>query len=1149
MAPIPPSKRRRAHTDDFETVESDAGDTRRSRTKRPRQTASPDFGSDASSIEEDTASVQSRAPAEQVPDGVDEDGAFYQRATQVVERQLRESANRKNVPAEQGIVEEIRCTNFMCHEQLTVTLGPLINFIIGHNGSGKSAVLTALTLCLGGKATSTNRGQNLKSFIKEGRDFCVLSVKIKNQGSAAFKPDVYGRSIIVERHFNKAGTSGFKLKDVNGRTVSTKKAELEDIIDAFALQIDNPMNVLTQDMARQFLNDSSAKDKYKFFLKGTQLESLNNEYVMVDERLQELIAKAQVVNADVEVYRKRFEKATEKARRAANLETMRAREKLLMNQMAWAEVEAKEKELGEIDDEIERVNQIIHERTVEADDASRLYEQANQAWSNANQSIQDRQSELLPVEQERADLRAQFDETKSRLLKMQTVQRQIGGQISSKQKAINDYEAQIREHRQRQIEADNGLHAQKTQELEEAKEHCENLKAKLETHGDGLPELNQRLRSAQGKRMQTNDHVQQKQEEIRRSKKTINDIENGQRNWMDSYPNPANLHKLLRAIGEERRFHERPIGPIGRHIKLQKLEWSSILEKQAGGTLNAFVVTSRSDQNLLSSLMKRTNYQSAILIGNDQRIDTSRHEPPPDMDTWMRAIKIDNNLVRNQMIINHAIDQIVLLPSRKSGQDFMHDGGSRRVNVKAVYTFSDKNPRKGHAINFNPQSGAVNMGPILEYVGATRMQADKEPQLRAERSNLERLQRELQELQGQAKELQGQLNACQHAINEHEKQKKRLTVQFQEAQSAVENLEEELNAATPDAGLIAQLEKDLREVKNDKKFIEQQYQDNVTEKDDLDKSQRKSKADLDAAQARLERLNIELGKAEAKASKLSHRREQALREKNRSLEEANEAQENKSEWDRKRGQQQELVQGTIAEAEQVCPRVEVPPRETFQSLETKLQRLQKERQDSERELGGSEVELLRAANVAKKTLKEAKDAVAEMVHIEKVLMKALSNRRDRWQVFRDHISMRARVVFGYLLSERNFRGHLDLDHLQQLLDIKVEPDITKRNDAGRQTKTLSGGEKSFSTICLLLALWDAMGSPIRCLDEFDVFMDSVNREISMKMMIGAARRSVGRQYILITPQAMSSGIKNEGDVKIIRMNDPERGQTALPYAR
>ena len=47
-------------------------------------------------------------------------------------------------------------------------------------------------------------------------------------------------------------------------------------------------------------------------------------------------------------------------------------------------------------------------------------------------------------------------------------------------------------------------------------------------------------------------------------------------------------------------------------------------------------------------------------------------------------------------------------------------------------------------------------------------------------------------------------------------------------------------------------------------------------------------------------------------------------------------------------------------------------------------------------------------------------------------------------------------------------------------------------------------------------------------------MDSVNRDISMRLMVQAARRAVGRQYILITPQAMNS-VKDMHDVKIIRL--------------
>lgn len=92
---------------------------------------------------------------------------------------------------------------------------------------------------------------------------------------------------------------------------------------------------------------------------------------------------------------------------------------------------------------------------------------------------------------------------------------------------------------------------------------------------------------------------------------------------------------------------------------------------------------------------------------------------------------------------------------------------------------------------------------------------------------------------------------------------------------------------------------------------------------------------------------------------------------------------------------------------------------------------------------------------------------------------------------------------------------------------------------------MSGGEKSYATICLLLSLWQAIGSPIRALDEFDVFMDSINRRISMKMMLDAAKSS-DRQFILITPQDMGN-VQLGPEVRVHRMNDPERGQQALQF--
>ncbi len=127
----------------------------------------------------------SQTESESDEDGVDRsvvhadgesDEEVDRQTAQVVMQRYREI--KENQPADNGIIEEVICTNFMCHSKLSVKLGPLINFIIGHNGSGKSAVLTALTLCLGGKATATNRGQSLKSFIKEGQEYFLLPMAI-----------------------------------------------------------------------------------------------------------------------------------------------------------------------------------------------------------------------------------------------------------------------------------------------------------------------------------------------------------------------------------------------------------------------------------------------------------------------------------------------------------------------------------------------------------------------------------------------------------------------------------------------------------------------------------------------------------------------------------------------------------------------------------------------------------------------------------------------------------------------------------------------------------------------------------------------------------------------------------------------------------
>jgi chromosome segregation ATPase len=174
-------------------------------------------------------------------------------------------------------------------------------------------------------------------------------------------------------------------------------------------------------------------------------------------------------------------------------------------------------------------------------------------------------------------------------------------------------------------------------------------------------------------------------------------------------------------------------------------------------------------------------------------------------------------------------------------------------------------------------------------------------------------------------------------------------VAWQQAQENVERLEAELSAATPDDGMIEQLEAMLQEAENEKAFEEGQYQDIVVQGDELDKQAKTQKRSLEDVQRRVGTVNMELGKARTKADQLKNKREEALRNKNEALDQVQAAQHNKTQWEQARGDQQAKIEGVASEAAQICARVEVPEGESHDRLMKKLERVQKQREQNERE--------------------------------------------------------------------------------------------------------------------------------------------------------------------------------------------------------
>ena len=87
---------------------------------------------------------------------------------------------------------------------------------------------------------------------------------MSNDGPEAFKPELYGPQIVIERTLHKNGSSGYKFRATrDGRIIAHKREELNEICQNFNITIDSPLTILTQDNARSFLQNATDEALYK----------------------------------------------------------------------------------------------------------------------------------------------------------------------------------------------------------------------------------------------------------------------------------------------------------------------------------------------------------------------------------------------------------------------------------------------------------------------------------------------------------------------------------------------------------------------------------------------------------------------------------------------------------------------------------------------------------------------------------------------------------------------------------------------------------------------------------------------------------------------------------------------------------------------
>ncbi|KAI9138966.1 hypothetical protein BKA69DRAFT_1088280, partial [Paraphysoderma sedebokerense] len=673
--------------------------------------------------------------------------------------------------------------------------------------------------------------------------------------------------------------------------------------------------------------------------------------------------------------------------------------------------------------------------------------------------------------------------------------------------------------------------------MDRHKEAIQDLERRKESHISEIQDIENRLRDVSRQSDEAHRSVESLQSQKADMNRDIQNMENGRGNIMTIWHStlPAVMRDIERANWRE----QKPV-LIGQHVKvLEKEPWSPILEYIIGPRMKDFIVFCHEDSTQLSNILSRNKAERCeIFNSSDDPIPWQKGDPGPQFKTLMRIVKITHPAVLRVLVTATHLEGIIMYQTRQEAEAVVYRGYPHNVTNCMIVT--------GYSVGSKLGGKSMRAFRVNKH-RASSFADDVESQIRQARQQLQRVHNEIENAQIAAQKLSQEKRQLQSSKSEHESAIVRCDREIRTHRGSLARLEEEQRQ--DESVTIAALEEEKQVIESRIGMIQSQFAAVIQNKNTVTARQLELKTKGSECTTLITAKQEEVNDAEAKLAPLQQEAADARRTMDWF---SNKHREHSAKYDNYLQQvhtYDRIVAEEIAKAQQIHPGRIITDANP-QTLSKRIQTLRQQIEQHQRAQGITLEEALAAAERTDEEYKTAKQDVKDMRALTKQLRTAIEIRIDKLRTFRKLIATRARLSFSMNLLKRGYTGSIRFDHKAKTLDIKVNvEDNDGDTNKQRNIKTLSGGEKSFSTICLLLSLWEAMGCPIRCLDEFDVFMDQVNRKVSMNMLIGAAEDAHQVQFILITPQNMSNVNLNSNKISVHKLRDPSRNQTQLNFTQ
>ncbi|XP_073705563.1 structural maintenance of chromosomes protein 6-like [Garra rufa] len=1032
----------------------------------------------------------------------------------------------QSMPSVVGIIESISLKNFMCHSLLgPIAFGPNVNFVVGNNGSGKSAVLTALIVALGGKALTTNRGSSLKGFVKEGESSADVSITLRNRGHDAYKPELFGQSIIVDLHISSEGLRTYKLRSKTGHLVSSEKEELVCILDHFNIQVDNPVSILTQDMSQHFLHSTGEGDKYKFFLKATQLDQMKEDYsyIMKTKTMtQNTVEKHRVTLREL---KRKYQEKEERYKNLGSLDDLQRKSDELKNQMAWALVA-----------EVEQEMKTMRERIAAEEKSTVKYDQKVD-WhkgkvQEANRTCRELQDQLEGVTVRMQQLQPQCAELKNQAQARSRVHKTAEAGLHRKKTNLRDLEKDKDQLNKRIRELKHSISQSNSADTRARVERMNHIQAELEdlsfqdsTLAQQIDQFKQACSAAKEKLIRMSHERQGLQQAMESKQRNLASLESS-RLCRFGEQMPA----LLRAIDEADRrgqFKRKPVGPLGFCIRLRDPELGLAVECCLKALMLAFCCDNHADERELQRIMSHyfqqckkpqiivSTFTNTVYGGRNGAVNH------PEYPTVLQALDIENPVVANCLIDMRGIETILLIKNAGDARRVMHFG-DRPLNCREAFTCAGDQVYSNRYY-CSEQNRAQYLSRDIEEKIRHLQSA-----LNAQKTQLDRFQQEMQQVTEDERQNQTLLCRAYDDQKAAQEQYRRLKAELTELQ----------NVAEPQSEDLKPLEKELEELssrisvcREEFEAVRNQVLTHKREYEEAEQLYRQQREAFNSIAEEAEPIKEQLSNSDQELARSKHHKQryEELWKTHVDMIET---------LKRNLNVKEKELQASIAKALEISPeRLDV--RRTAKSLDSEISRL--------RHKINTQHTIIRQFREVMENFNKVDKQVSGLEAFLHGLTKVMKTRHYVYNEFSVYLSIRCKYYFESMLSQRGYTGKITFDHKKETLSMSVQPGESGKA-ALSDMRLLSRGERWFSNVCFLLSLWALAEAPFRALDAFDVDMDMVNRRISIDMMLKIAASQRYRQFIFLTPQSMSS-LPVNNLVRILRLKDPDRSQSALPFTQ